>query len=214
MTEKAIPELVAPEPIKIESRYEFDAFLMFLIQDVTKKHSADILSFFGRLSNKIITIGLEAKKGKGGIDKQIDDYFPGTSIPFHMRIKGHKDRGNWDYKANKRNENNVYNCSVEVRFPQSDLYIDEKIFDKAEMSLTEASILETEPNDIAPFIKPEIRSPVMFKKLMDEFAGRPIGSTPKRKKKDEHVQRCGTCHRATCQGLCSVAGFPDEDSLT
>lgn len=181
-------DLSALPDLRIKSTYKLDQFLMYLIQDVTKKPSAEILNFFYELATQVSQLGFKAKKGYGGIDKQIDDYFPGTSIPFHIRIKGHQGHNNteWDpvSRTYKQIDNGyTHSAYVEVGFPERNTYIKEDLLSEAAVAIMEKHLLGGDGLDLAPFERPEQSAGRMYKKLMDSFAGRPEEPKKPRKRK-------------------------------
>lgn len=174
------------ELLTIKLKYRMDSFLMYLIQDVTKRPSIEIINFFHELSNQIAEIGQQNRTGNG-IIKKIDDYFPGTSIPFHLELKGSPSR-RYDYQAKKYIEAEVFRCDVSIGFPEQSTYIADDVFNEIGDFLMEKALLGIEvPADSpanAPFKRPETFSPKMYKDLMDLYAGRPV-EEKKRKKKNE-----------------------------
>jgi hypothetical protein len=170
-------------PLKIS--YKFDSYLMHLIQEVTKRPAAEILAFFHELSTQVSDIGMEKRTGRG-IRKSIVDYFPGSSIPFHLTVKGHK-RRSADYDSVKReyvNHHEVFACSAEVGFPESSTWMKEDDLKAISVALMEKALLGGDDVVVEGFKKPEIRTPKMYKPLMDAFSGRPP-EEKKEKKKDE-----------------------------
>lgn len=172
----------------IKSDYRFDQFLMYLIQDVTKKSSAEILNFFYELATQVSQIGFKAKKKHSGIDKRIDDYFPGTSIPFHMRIKGHKGHNNnvWDPITRSYIQgptNYSHSAYIEIRFPERNSFIDEAKLNEAAVAIMEQHLLGGDGADIPPFERPPQSAGKMYKALMDSFTGRPTPEKKPRKRK-------------------------------
>jgi hypothetical protein len=161
---------------------------MYLIQDVTKRPSIEIINFFHELATQVAEIGQQKKTGEG-IHKKIDDYFPGTSIPFHMELEGRPTR-EYDYKTRTYKEAETFSCSVNVGFPNRSTYIDDKVFEEIGDFLMEKALLGVDvPADSPanqPFVRPEVRSPKMYKALMDAFAGRPAPESKKRKKKRDN----------------------------
>lgn len=162
--------------------YQFDNFLLHLIQEVTKRSSADILNFFNELAKQVATIGTEQRKGEG-IRKNIKDYFPGTSIPFHMLVKGWK---GYNYRTPHHNlERDEYmSCTVEVGFPVDRMYIQAKKLDDIAVGLMEQVMLGGEPVNIPPFERPAIKTPKMYEPLMASFTGRVFPESKKKKKKE------------------------------
>ncbi len=128
-------------------------------------------------------IGLQ-KKDSGGIDKRIDDYFPDTSVPFHMRAKGYNLRGNWNPTTRRYDEDNTYYyCSVEVSFPQQLTPMPEKVLEEMTVKLMESSLGFGEAIDSKPFERPPIKTPKALKDIIDAFAGRPVKEKRQRKSK-------------------------------
>ena len=158
---------------KIESTYKFDSYLMHLVQEVTQRPPAEILAFFYELATQITEIGI-SKKNANGIKKKVVDYFPGTSIPFNIVVKG---RPWYNHKLNV----DVFHCDVEVSFPDQPTYVNEKELKDLSVLLMEKALLGGEDVVVPDFQKPEISAPKMYKDLMDAFAGRP--AEPKKKKK-------------------------------
>lgn len=176
-------------PVKLN--YRFDSFLMYLIQDVTKRPSIEIINFFHELSTQVAEMGQEKRTGHG-IHKKIDDYFPGTSIPFYLELKGSPNvNRRYDRKTGQyiSDEKTTFSCYVEVSFPNRPTYMDAKVLEEIGDFLMEKALLGVEvPADSpanAPFARPETSSPKMYKDLMDLYAGRPVAEKPKRKKKEK-----------------------------
>ena len=172
-------QLVNNLPIKY--RFNFDSFLMYLIQDVTKRPSAEILNFFNELVVQVAEMGFNNKKGRG-IDKRIDDYFPDTAIPFHVRVKGRKSYGGNHWRTGEEVQEHYY-AYAEVGFPQCATYIKEDLLKDIQVALMEKALLGGDDIDIKPFEKPPIRSSKMYKSLMDAFAGREPEPKKTRKRK-------------------------------
>jgi hypothetical protein len=90
--------------------YKLDSCLMFLIQDVSKKPSADIINFFYELATTVCELSFKNKRAtQRGFHKNIIDYFPGTSIPFNLKVSGYT--RSWDPHA-------PFHARVEVKFPE------------------------------------------------------------------------------------------------
>ncbi len=174
------------EMLPIKAHYRFDQFLLHLVQDVTKKPTADVLNFFYELTQQICQISMEKRKGSG-VRKVFHDYFPGTSIPFHMLIVGHTnyDRGQWNphTRVYEHPDKRVFSCDVEIGFPASRTYMDAKKLEDMQSAIMEQQLLGAEVVPLAPFDKPPIKNPKMFKKFMDEVLGRPVEDKPKKPRK-------------------------------
>lgn len=172
-------------PIKLT--YRFDQFLMYLIQDVTKRPTIEIINFFHELSNQVAELG-QLKRTGNGIHKKIDDYFPGTAIPFHLELEGRPNR-KYNYQTRTYDSAESFMCSVNIGFPDRSTYIDDKVFEEIGDFLMEKALLGVDvPADSPanqPFVRPETRSPKMYKDIMDLYAGRPVEEKKKRKKKSE-----------------------------
>jgi len=181
-------------PVKVE--YYFDQYLMHLLQEITKRPSVEIIAFFYELGSQVADIGAKEKlKSKGysrGMNKHIVDYFPGTSVPFSMKVKGYRRHDNsYDRATNKWiDKGEAYMCTAEVGFPEGRTYISEQELKDISTALMERALLDA-PLDgvkVPDFKKPVIRSPKMFKKLMDAFAGRePEPKKPRKRKNAAHV---------------------------
>jgi len=165
----------------VRLNYRVDAFLLHLIQENTQKQSAEILNFFHELSKQICTIGAEKRTGSG-IRKNITDYFPGTSIPFHLCIRGYP-RQEYNRTTRMYEGEHHMHCEVEVGFPSQKLYIKEQALDEIAIAIMEKALMDGEEVKMAPFPRPPINSPKMYKNLMDSFAGRPVEEPVKKEKK-------------------------------
>lgn len=162
--------------------YSFDPYLMFLIQEVSNRQAAEIVNFFHELAGQVCDIGVKNKTGRA-IRKKITDYFPGTSIPFHMLVKGHKVRGKWT--NGNFVEGNYFSCEVRVGFPDARLCMEEEELESIAVAIMEKHLLGgDEIIDGPKFTKPEIHTPPMYKKLMDSFMNRPVVEKSKRSKKE------------------------------
>lgn len=154
--------------LRTKQSYRFDAYLLALIQEVTKRPSADILNFFNELAKQVCDIGSENRTGNG-IRKNITNYFPGTSIPFHMLVKGNKQYQAWNNKTREYEGDQILMCYVEIGFPDKALHIKAQDLDDIAVALMEKALLGGEEVNMPPFIKPEIKTPKMYKELMDAF---------------------------------------------
>jgi len=175
---------MARSPImKVKLNYRFDAYLLHLIQETTKKQSAEILNFFNELSKRVCEIGAEKRTGQG-IRKNIKEYYPGTSIPFHMLAVGHPSSRRWDpITKGYVVQEEVMSCSVEIGFPEQKEYIKSQDLDDIAIALMEQALMDGEEIQRPPFIKPEIHTPRMYKDLMDAFAGRPVEEKEEKQRK-------------------------------
>ena len=154
---------------------------MYHIQEITKKPSVDILSFFYELSREVCTIGIKKRKNSyGSIYKKIDDFFPGTSVPFNICVRGNPTGGryysNWHGSGTNHSDSDTQNftCSVDIGFPDRATYMEESKLKDIETALVEQALLGGAGVHIADFVKPEIKASKMFKDLMDTVAGRPV----------------------------------------
>lgn len=178
--------MIEENKLEIKLSYRFDSFLMYLIQEVTKRPSAEILNFFHELSTEVARIGYEKRTGTG-IKKKIDDYFPGSSIPFHMELEGTpRSEGNWNQTTRQyENQKTTFRCEVHVGFPDRTTYMNQEALDEMATYLMERALLGVDLPEVKPFERPEVSSPKIYKKLMDSFAGRP--EEPKKPRKSKNV---------------------------
>lgn len=155
--------------MEIKMGLRTDRSLMYLIQETTKLPSADILGFYSDLATRITQMGIEnmAKTKTKGIRKVIDDYFPGTPIPFKMVIDGRV------YKQHKYDQNGRYigtedlpsfNANCEISFPKGTDYVGQ---DKLSEIIAEKMLLGG--SDLPPFERPATKTPKLYKELMAEI---------------------------------------------
>lgn len=156
-------------PLPTRLHYKFDSFLLYLIQENTKRSSAEVLNFFNELGKQVADIGSENRTGKG-IRKNITNYFPGTAIPFNMTVKGYKRNLHWNPQTRRYEEvGEVLSCNIEVGFPDKKMSVKTQDLDSIAVSLMEKALLGGEDPNIPPFAKPEIKTPKMYKALMEAF---------------------------------------------
>jgi len=178
----------------IRVSHHFDQFLMHLIQEVTKRPTVEILSFFYELAGQVARVGLEKKKHGGGIAKEIVDYFPDTSIPFLMTVKGGHKRAKhvWNpvTRQNDQVDGEAHECTAEVGFPEGRSFIAEDKLKEISEALMERALLDAPLDgiEVPAFVKPEIRSSKMYVDLMNTFAGRPPRERKRRKKKSDETK--------------------------
>jgi hypothetical protein len=190
--------------ISVKVNYCFDGCLMYLIQEITKKPSAEIIAFFYELAGQIAEIGAKDKlKGaapsssgrrrwrSNGMRKNVVDYFPNTLVPFQMLVKGYRtQRGTWN-PATRQNDDvrEVFECTAEISLAQVKQYIPEDELKAVSEALMERALLDA-PMDgvkIPEFRRPTIKSNKMFEDLMNSFAGRPPKEKKRRKKKSDEA---------------------------
>jgi hypothetical protein len=176
---------------RLRINHHYDQFLMHLIQEVTKRPAVEILNFFYELAGQVARVGLEKKKGRGGIAKEIVDYFPDTSIPFLMTVKGGQKRASyiWDPTTRQQvqTDGEAHECTAEVGFPEGRSFIPEAKLKEISEALMERALLDAPLDgiEVPTFVRPEIRSSKMFVDLMNSFAGRPPRERKRRKKKSD-----------------------------
>jgi hypothetical protein len=174
------------QQIKVE--YRFDQYLMHLIQEVTKRPPIEILAFFYELSEQVADIGSKTamKDGNRRIRKKIVEYFPGTSIPFRILVTGSR-RTVYQKGAhgNYSTHDGSFECWAEVGFPENRTYIKEKDLRVITDALMEKALLDAPLDNVVlpEFAKPVIKTPKMYKPLMDAFLGRKSEPKKSRKKK-------------------------------
>ncbi len=123
---------------------------MYLIQQITKQPTDEILGFFYDFGKEVFIIGMENMDGRS-IRKDIQAMYPGTDIPFKMLVKGHKGYGQGP------------TGTIEVTFPDNPTYIDtEKLM---EMIMEKMLLGGT---SLPPFGPPMSRTPKMYKDLIEK----------------------------------------------
>ena len=165
---------MSKENLPLKLTLSFDNHLMYLIQDVTKKDSLEILGFFGDLTKAIANIGYEKRTGDG-IKKQITDFFPGTSIPFHILLKGkatHYREFDYTKRAYVGEAERVFLCTAEVGFPDVKSNLPQSALDKISEALMERELLGYSEIKLEPFDRPQTPTSKLYKKLMEEVCGK------------------------------------------
>jgi hypothetical protein len=163
---------MSEEVLKIKTTYKFDSFLMYLIQDITKRSSAEILNFFYELTTQVREVGLANRTGNG-IHKKIADFFPGTSIPFHVEVRGQCRIDQYDLVTRKYSGVPYFKCQADIGFPtEITVSVNEKALEDNAVALMEKALLDAEDVPVAAFVRPQPKTPKMYKKLMDSFVGR------------------------------------------
>lgn len=145
-------------------RFNTDEFLMYLIQDVTKLPTSDILGFFADLGKNVGDEGVHFmyENGTSSMRKEIFDFFPGTSVPFSLNVEGSKH--SYYRQDNTPSDKRKGYYYIKVGFPRSSCSIDE-----VELSniIMEKAILGA--CDMPNFEKPDPKCPKMYKDLMAEI---------------------------------------------
>lgn len=127
-----------------------DAGLMYLIQQVTKQTTDEILGFFYDFGKQIAIEGIAKMEGRS-IRKDIQAMYPNTAIPFKILVKGHRGYGQGA------------SASVEVTFPDNPTYMDtEKLMEM----IMEKQLLGG--SSLPDFEPPKSRTPKMYKTLIEE----------------------------------------------
>lgn len=129
---------------------------MYLIQQVTKQPTDQILGFFYDFGKQVAIMGIENMEGRS-IRKDIQAMYPGTAIPFKMLVKGHRGYGGV-------NGGGGPNANIEVGFPDNPTYMDtEKLMEMImEQTLLGGSALPD-------FEAPASRTPKMYRDLIKEI---------------------------------------------
>jgi hypothetical protein len=163
---------VNKEIIPVQLEFSFDSHLLYLIQDVTKKDSIDILAFFNDLSRSIAELGVEKRTGMG-IKKKLVNFFPNTSIPFFMVVEGRPSTNRrWVKGALIEDDREVFRCHVEVGFPEDKTSFPTEMISKITEALLERDLLGHEGGFLQPFDKPEPKESKMYKKMMEDICGK------------------------------------------
>lgn len=152
-------------PLKCHSAFKADKFLMYLIQDITKLSTSDILGFFADLSKEIAEEGVHYmyEQGTRSMIKKISDFFPGTSIPYHIEISG----SNYAHKGESNVPVREASYIVNVCFPTEMHPVDQV---KLSDIIMEKAILGG--SDLPEFAKPDTKCPKMYRDLMKEVQSR------------------------------------------
>jgi len=167
MKAKQIDKSTRP-PLECKANFSADKFLMFLIQDVTRLPTSDILGFFADLSKAVAEEGVHYmfEKGTHSMRKEIFDFFPGTSIPYSIKVEGSK---GYRYRRHDEPNPNVREAhyDTKVGFPSQTSYIDQSELVNIIVEKTLLGACEM-PN----FEKPDTRCPKMYRDLMAEIKNR------------------------------------------
>lgn len=165
MSERSRP--VADDKKKVyETTFKADAYLMYLLQTSTGLPTAKLLGFFSDLGKQVAKVGWDFmdKKNTRGMRKEIHDFFPGTSIPFMLFVKGYRWRSS--EPATK------YTADIIVGFPEKATFVKQQELDTIIMEN-----LLLGGCDMAPFERPEPKTPKLYKELMKEIRNKRIGDT-------------------------------------
>lgn len=167
-------DISARPPLKVDGNFRTDNFLMYLIQEVTKLGTADILGFFADLSKVVAEEGVHFmhEQGTSSMRKQIFDFFPGTCIPFCLKVEGNKNDGRrYDHTTRQYIEGELGvrhgNYYAVVGFPSATTTVDQT---KLADIIMEKAILGA--CDMPAFEKPDTKCPKMCKDLMKEVQSR------------------------------------------
>jgi hypothetical protein len=132
-------------------RFRPDSGLMYLIQQVTKQPTDEILGFFYDFGKQVFLEGMEKKTGRS-IRKDIQAMYPNTAIPFKMLVTG--------YKSTYGGIVGIAG-EVEVTFPDNPTYMDtSKLID----IIMEKTLLGG--SSLPDFEAPASRTPRMYKDLI------------------------------------------------
>lgn len=142
-----------------------DNGLMYLIQNVTKQSSDEILGFFYDFGKQVLIIGIDNMEGKS-IRKQIEGLYPGTVIPFKVLVKGRKQDYAWDDASRKyiNLKEPAYNGHIEVTFPDNPTYLNtEKLMEL----IMEKELLGG--SSLPDFEAPKSRTPKLYRELIKQI---------------------------------------------
>lgn len=148
---------------RIENRnIRINQGLVYLIQQQTKLSSAQILGFFSDLTSDIIKIGIEymIKKDTRSMIKKLEDFFPGTDIPFSIEIDGTR----WNGANPDKHNSYVLSCKTLIGFSTGTEYQDVK---KIEEAVMETLLLGAD--SLPLFERPKTKTPKLYKDLMEEI---------------------------------------------
>ena len=88
------------------------------------------------------------------IRKVIQDYFPGTDVPFLLLVKAYRS----PYSANED-----VSGSIEVTFPKASMMVDQK---RLMDSIAERALLDG--STMPEFERPQVKTPKLYKNLIEE----------------------------------------------
>jgi len=136
--------------------------LVYLIQQQTKLSSAQILGFFSDLAGDIIKIGAEymVEKGTRSMKKKLEDFFPGTDIPFSIEVDGSR----WHYSGLDIPNSYALTCTTMVGFSTGTDYQEIK---KIEEAVMETMLLGAD--SLPLFERPKTKTPKLYKDLMEQI---------------------------------------------
>jgi hypothetical protein len=101
-----------------------------------------------------------------------------------MEVKGHPTGRSWNRDKQAYEDHQQYlSCRVEVGFPANFMHVKSQDLDEIAVQLMEKALLGGEEVNMPAFVKPEFKSPKIYRDLMDQFLGRPVA--PKRRRKKE-----------------------------
>lgn len=131
-----------------------DQGLLYLIQQTTKQPSDEILGFFYDLGKEIIVQGAAAMKSQQrSIRKDIQDMYPGTTIPFKLLCEANR----W------RTTEPLARATISVIFPDNPTWMrTDHLMDM----IVEKQLLGA--SSIPDFEPPKSRTPKMYKDLIKE----------------------------------------------
>jgi hypothetical protein len=140
---------------------------MYLIQQVTKQSTDEILGFFYDFGKEIFIIGIKnMKTNQREIRKNIEALYPGTAIPFLINVEGGK-RGYGELG---------FGATIKATFPDNATYMDtEKLMEV----IIEKTLLGG--SSLPDFEPPRSHTPKMYKDLIREVL----------KKNGQNIQHSG-----------------------
>lgn len=148
-----------------------DAGLLYLIQQVTKKPTDEILGFFYDFGKEVFIIGVQNMAGRS-IRKDIQAMYPGTAIPFKILVKGQKSHRAWNQATGQYINKDSYSGTLEVTFPDNPTYMDtEKLMDV----IMEKALLGG--SHLPDFEAPKSRTPKLYKDLIEQILKGPSDGT-------------------------------------
>ena len=135
---------------------------MYLIQQVTKQSTAEIIGFLYDFGKQVFVVGCHNMSGRS-IRKDIQILYPGTAIPIKVLVKGNKTHNIWNEDTKRYVTGESYNGTIEVTFPDNPIYMDTgKIVDM----IVEQELLGG--CSLPDFETPKSRTPKMYKDLIEE----------------------------------------------
>lgn len=136
---------------------------MYLIQQVTKQSTGEILGFFYDFGRQIFIQGCITMSGRS-IRKDIKAFYPGTAIPFRILVTGRRVSHEWNPITNTYITKDSYSGTLEVMFPNNATYMNtEKLME----TIFEGQVFGG--CTLPEFEAPKCKTPKMYKSFIEKI---------------------------------------------